>query len=371
MLEELDKRRASGVFATHLHELLDLPLRLSDRVSLRRMGVVYRPLSAGSRGAGGGGGEAATGPVQARTRVEPVWTYQLEHGVSTDSMALATGRRFGLSDRLLDRAQHLAGAFDAACRPQRLQRPTGPRTIGSDHGGGNRECDGINGGGAFSAALGASSGIPVDTFGSDDPFADPLMDPLIDPLMDPGLALAARLLRSSVGPSSVGPLGGVGPLGASNLGPVVHVPARWSPPQSLAGSRSVVYVLAVPAARPSALPSSAPSTACSSGLHHHGRVGYYVGETDGLAGRLATHRRRKPSDLFDATLALDPTLGGTSASAAGGGCGWAWGDAECLAVGCGGKSGARALETSLIKALSAAGLPLLSASDGAHTQFAR
>ncbi len=38
LLEELDRRRCLGVFATHLHEIFDLPLLLRG-VTLSRMGI--------------------------------------------------------------------------------------------------------------------------------------------------------------------------------------------------------------------------------------------------------------------------------------------------------------------------------------------
>ncbi len=83
----------TGIFATHLHELFLLPLRL-PRVTHKRMGI-------------------ATHPVTRR----PVWTYTIEDGQCTNSMALETARAFDLSPSIIRRAEELAGMFDVICRP--------------------------------------------------------------------------------------------------------------------------------------------------------------------------------------------------------------------------------------------------------------
>jgi hypothetical protein len=86
LLEYLDQRNVSGIFATHLHELLALPLE-TQRLHRRRMGMTMTSTA----------GEAS----------RPQWTYRLEEGVCTDSMAIVTARAFGLPDSLVKRAEVL------------------------------------------------------------------------------------------------------------------------------------------------------------------------------------------------------------------------------------------------------------------------
>ena len=45
------------------------------------------------------------------------WTYQLEDGICTDSMALTTARQYGLPSTVLSRAERLMEVFDQVCRP--------------------------------------------------------------------------------------------------------------------------------------------------------------------------------------------------------------------------------------------------------------
>ncbi len=73
-----------GVFATHLHEILSLPL-VTRHVSNMRMGV--EQLS----------------PSKMKL------TYKLEPGVCTDSLALHTAQMYGLPEFILERAKVLSG----------------------------------------------------------------------------------------------------------------------------------------------------------------------------------------------------------------------------------------------------------------------
>ena len=93
IIEALDQRNVSGIFSTHLHELFQLPLR-TRHVEYKRMGTVYNPAA------------------------EPkiAWTYTLEDGTCTNSLALETARQFGISDQIYDRAVELGSAFDKICR---------------------------------------------------------------------------------------------------------------------------------------------------------------------------------------------------------------------------------------------------------------
>ena len=71
LLEALDAVPVTAVFATHLHELFDLPLS-TRHLAWKRMGM--------EEGEEGEGGEGVR------------WTYRLEDGRCADSMALHTAR---------------------------------------------------------------------------------------------------------------------------------------------------------------------------------------------------------------------------------------------------------------------------------------
>jgi len=76
----------SGIFATHLHDILDLPLN-KTRIVTKRIKIDRS--------------EAKNG----FTNYE--WTHKLEDGMCKDSMALVTAERFGLPDEIISRAKEL------------------------------------------------------------------------------------------------------------------------------------------------------------------------------------------------------------------------------------------------------------------------
>jgi DNA mismatch repair ATPase MutS len=89
LLEALDARGPTVVFATHLHEILRLPGLDLPRVRYRRMGLARERDAPGD-----GGGDGAAGEAAWRVR----WTYQLEEGVCLDSMAAVTARAAGVPE---------------------------------------------------------------------------------------------------------------------------------------------------------------------------------------------------------------------------------------------------------------------------------
>jgi predicted GIY-YIG superfamily endonuclease len=78
ILEEMTVRRVNGIFATHLHDILGLPLKNRERIVEKRMSL---------------------------PNDEDLFPYTVEDGICTDSMALFTARRFGLPSRVLERAE--------------------------------------------------------------------------------------------------------------------------------------------------------------------------------------------------------------------------------------------------------------------------
>lgn len=94
ILEYLDTKRVYGIFATHLHELFLLPLKLKH-VQEKQMGY----------------------EMKSPSDVDIKWSYKLEDGRCTDSMALITAKQYQISDDVLMRAESLLQDFDAHCRP--------------------------------------------------------------------------------------------------------------------------------------------------------------------------------------------------------------------------------------------------------------
>ena len=79
-----------GIFATHLHEIFQLPLRLNT-VRYKRMGLKLDGTSA-------------------------LWTYTLEDGFCDDSRALETARAYQLPSGIVERAAELIDIFPNICR---------------------------------------------------------------------------------------------------------------------------------------------------------------------------------------------------------------------------------------------------------------
>jgi hypothetical protein len=104
VLETMAAVGMSGVFATHLHDILDLPLQGNDRIVTKRM-AIRKP------------------DENVTKSLNQWWTYRLEDGVCTDSMALVTAERFGLPSHIIQRAEELSQFLvDPA------NRSTGPDT---------------------------------------------------------------------------------------------------------------------------------------------------------------------------------------------------------------------------------------------------
>ncbi len=87
ILEEMAVKGMCGFFATHLHGILSLPLKeeATSRLGRRRMALNETNLGDRTQSYG--------------------WTYKLEEGICTDSLALQTAERFGLSTDILSRAE--------------------------------------------------------------------------------------------------------------------------------------------------------------------------------------------------------------------------------------------------------------------------
>ena len=103
VLEAMAKAGMSGVFATHLHDVLSLPLHGRDRLSMKRMAFEERKKNNASS--------------------DYFWTYKMEDGFCTNSLALVTAAKFGLPDAILQRAQF----FGSSIEDGRAQNDEGKR----------------------------------------------------------------------------------------------------------------------------------------------------------------------------------------------------------------------------------------------------
>jgi len=83
VVESMAVKGISGVFATHLHDILHLPLKAGNRIIKKRM-VIHDHDYTGN-----------------------YWAYKVENGVCMDSMALVTAENFGIPYDIIERAEQL------------------------------------------------------------------------------------------------------------------------------------------------------------------------------------------------------------------------------------------------------------------------
>ncbi|CEL93038.1 unnamed protein product [Vitrella brassicaformis CCMP3155] len=322
LLEALDSVPVRGIFATHLHELLHLPLE-TQTLSYHKMGVEVND---------------ATGDVR--------WTYRLEDGICVDSLALATAKKFGLPKTVLDRAETLLNQFDETVRmppvdftpPPPFQHPR------------STNINTRRGGDLFTSSPLAAA---MDDDQDFPPFPPPHADdgvvaspssfdapppPAPSPPPPPRPTTQGQPAALSVSPPSVTHVDaqieniltelaislGVMPSPSSPFPSPLHLQPGWQPPPVLEGS-ACVYVLQR-----------------AVGVGEGGRVEKeaYVGETEALGQRLLQHRM-KPQ----------------------------WSDSATLVLPVGSRTHARLLEARTIAALRRDGIALSSDHDAQHIRF--
>jgi DNA mismatch repair ATPase MutS len=88
LLEKLDEKQISGIFSTHLHELFKISLNFKH-VTYKKMGIDINNITN-----------------------ELKWSYLLEDGKCTNSMALSTAKDYGIPNEVLERASELIDEFD-------------------------------------------------------------------------------------------------------------------------------------------------------------------------------------------------------------------------------------------------------------------
>ncbi|CAB9512045.1 protein MutS [Seminavis robusta] len=91
VLEAMAKAGISGVFATHMHGIFQLPLEW-ERIAKKQMAIHDEEYV----------------DDENETRHHLKWTYRLIDGVCNDSMALETARQFGLPKEVIARAEELS-----------------------------------------------------------------------------------------------------------------------------------------------------------------------------------------------------------------------------------------------------------------------
>jgi hypothetical protein len=99
VLEEMARVGMCGIFSTHLHDILDLPLESIDRIQTKTMAVHEH--------------DAVCNELTPYS-----WTYRIEDGVCTDSMALVTAAKFGVPRKVLERAQFFERVLGGAALHQ-------------------------------------------------------------------------------------------------------------------------------------------------------------------------------------------------------------------------------------------------------------
>jgi len=246
LLEAMSTAGMNGMFATHLHGVLDLPLTPDTLSHLVRKRMAYRdnnnlPESVNSE----------------RPSVE--WTYKLEDGVCTDSLALITAAKFGVPEKILQRAEALSQYFN--------------NEIGKRKG----------------ASLSPSwTSIESTTTDLDSLYtrkngSRPMNDAKKSQGLDDVINLAEAL--------------------SEEVGKAIHIPPRWTPPASLEG-RSCVYIIELGIEEDNALFYSNSEVRPSSSQQNSKRPRYYVGETDSISQRLLQHRRKGGEWAMSSTIAL-------------------------------------------------------------------
>ena len=100
VLEAMAAAGMSGIFATHLHDIFKLPLQSKSRIVQKRMAIHEQTFD----------GDDYT------------WTYRLEDGVCTDSLALITAKKFGIPFDILQRAEALSVFLPTSDDPEHSER---------------------------------------------------------------------------------------------------------------------------------------------------------------------------------------------------------------------------------------------------------
>ena len=239
VLEAMAKAGMSGIFATHLHDILQLPLESSERIVKKQMAIHDEDLPEYSGGGDGGTDNVSEDYSSSLGRHHYHWTYRLADGVCTDSMALVTAAQFGLPDEVLARAEAFASFLPDFGTAGKQQIPS-------------QDMFALNGAALLSQKAAGShdaalNGEKMNGEGS---------------TRNGGMDKVMQIVKDTCGET---------PL---------SVPPHWNPPASLEG-QSCVYILRLDFDDDNDDDGKNPSSSY-----------YYVGETDAFAQRLKQHRKK-------------------------------------------------------------------------------
>ena len=254
VLETMAEYGMSGIFATHLHDVLELPLKKA-RIVTKRIQI--------------DSSEDKNGVINYE------WTHKLEDGVCKDSMALVTAERFGLPDEIISRARELTAFIPG----KELNRDSPVTDI--------------------------ESGDIVDQNYSHEENLNPQETKNKDVLMDStndenswkelkqgfqeefndviDLASGLFSVEKDSDDESDSDSDSDDFATSKTIVGSIEVPPRHHPPAALA-NRSCLYVLQLLPQRPSDVSALSPTTPAA--------ARYYVGETDSISKRLAQHRKK-------------------------------------------------------------------------------
>ena len=329
VLESLAERGCLGLFATHLHELLELPLeRYND----------------GEKGGEGGEQQqqqqrfcmTTKGDPRSGTKV-PAW--RLAEGDSTESLAIEVAAEARVDPGVVARAAELYAALcekkkkkeeEEEERTRRRRRRSEDDLSSSSMSSNVDTAIGVISSVDASIAPRAEQNVVLSNHSASS--STSLSTPPLFSLEDAAAVLssaAAAVLQQalSLSPSSSSSSSSPSLQTSSPHPSLFHAPspaaslvrAGWAPPPAVV-ARSCVYVV------------------------RRADGYFYCGESDDLMARLTAHRSRPP------------VAGGASLEA-------------CFLIvgsGQGGKTAARAIEAASIRSMVRAGLPLLSEADGVH-----
>ncbi|KAL4544776.1 hypothetical protein Ndes2526B_g00720 [Nannochloris sp. 'desiccata'] len=325
ILEALDSSGCKGVFATHLHSLLDLPLRIPGT---RKMMMEIEEIEKESQTSKSGGGRYAYangGREESTRRVERKPTWRMVPGESVESLALEVAASQGLPDTVLDRAADLYA--------QILNKCVGVGVGGGENGNENGNSSHSNTTSfAKTNTSSSSSGISSSPPSPPSP-AYGLTQAAV--LLEGTATAVLQALKANNNPSSpshvVEPSPNIQP---SNGTIQAHlIPVGMIPPVRTVGA-SCVYIV------------------------RRSDGWYYVGSSDSLQDRIKTHRQRGSNSRI-----ADPKAEFAYVVVSHGERGRD-GEEKCIGGnGAAGASAAKSVEAEVIRAMKTAGYPLLSEAD--------
>ena len=301
VLESMAGSGMSGIFATHLHDVLELPLD-TRRIVTKRIKIDRSQEDDGT------------------TKYE--WTHKLEDGVCKDSMALVTAEKFGLPDEIISRARELTAFIPQKSVPESVDYEFKNSV--------NKSVDTADEAKVQEIQNNAVLDDVINTGGDhqdEDELAEIIWADLkkgFETEFNDVIDLASGLFSVDSDSDDESEDDNVT---SKTIVSAIQVPPRHHPPASLS-NRSCLYVIQL-------VPQGITPASVNSDSNMV-PAKYYVGETDAISKRLNQHRKK----------------------------GGAWNTARAVVFPLGNKSMARYCESALIGAMAREGFSLESIDDG-------